>query len=506
MTEKIRQQLKLVHGVLEKVRSYQHAMSILSFDQETICPEKGMEEQGEVTAFLGAEAFRLRKDRAFIEAAEALYEDREELDPLDRVLVSSLHRAYLQTKNITPEKQLEFSKTYNKAYVDWLKARSASDYSLFAPSLQAVRDAQLEAVRLSEETYPTPYDAMLSDYEIGMPMEEIDGVFSVCRDRMVPFLKKIRESKKVIRTDFLHRTVTDDQQREMAKYLLDVLHYDFSRGAFTTTEHPFTDWPGKDDVRVTTHYYPDMFYSNIYSIIHECGHALYGQLQPAANYDHFLDMAPELPTSGQHESFSRFYENRLGRSREFIGLIYPRAKEIFPQVLGDVSEQEFYEAMNLVEPSFIRTEADEFTYTLHVIIRYEIEKEIVLKGADIAHLNELWNRKYQEYLGITPKNDREGILQDVHWTSGFGYFPTYAIGNLYNAMYYNRMKQEMDLPGALRAGDFAKINGWMAQNVFAEAARQQPKEWIRTVTGREFTPEDFLTYLEEKYGELYGVE
>ena len=289
----------------------------------------------------------------------------------------------------------------------------------------------------------------------------------------------------------------------MADWLLDVMCFDRERGAITTTEHPFTDGLGRNDVRITTHYYPNSFLSSIFTVVHEGGHALFEMLQPQENWDHFVN---QNKTMGMHESVSRFYENRIGRSPEFLSILYPKAKEIFPQVLSDVTQEEFYEAVNAVEPSLIRTEADEFTYTLHIIIRYEIEKQIVDGGADFDHLPELWNRKYQEYLGVTPDNDRVGILQDVHWASGFGYFPAYALGNLYNAMYYTRMQQDLDIGKEAASGNFSAINRWMQDHVFARADQLDAKTWIREITGRELTPKDFLDYLEEKYGRLYCLD
>ena len=185
--------------------------------------------------------------------------------------------------------------------------------------------------------------------------------------------------------------------------------------------------------------------------------------------------------------------------------VYPKVCEVFPQVMADVSEREFYEAVNAVSPSLIRTEADEFTYTFHIIIRYEIEKALFAGEIKVEDIPALWNKKYQEYLGVCPASDREGALQDVHWTSGFGYFPTYAIGNFYNAMYYNRLKEEVDVNAAIREGNFAPLNNWMIGHVFDRADRLSPKEWIKDVTGREFTPVDFLDYLEAKYSELYEL-
>jgi carboxypeptidase Taq len=209
---------------------------------------------------------------------------------------------------------------------------------------------------------------------------------------------------------------------------------------------------------------------------------------------------------GQHESVSRFYENIIGRSEAFVHLIYPVLRELMPDTMSDVTERELYEALNVVQPSLVRTEADEFTYTFHVIIRYEIEKEMVNGDLDLKRLPEIWNEKYREYLGVVPENDRDGVLQDMHWSSGFGYFPTYALGNMYNAMYYNRMQQDFDVMQAVSSGDMARILDWMKANVFAKADRMDPKPWIHEITGRDFTPDDFIDYLEKKYGDLYGLD
>ena len=330
----------------------------------------------------------------------------------------------------------------------------------------------------------------------------LDRTFARCRDRLVPLLKRIEKSPKKIRTDFLSRPVTDEQQRRMTEYLLDVIGFDKTRGSWTLTEHPFTDGLWVDDNRITTHFDPNAFASSMFSVIHEGGHALFEMMQPRENYAHHIFMNK---TMGMHESVSRFYENRLGRSRAFVHLIYPKTREIFPQVMEDVSEEELYEALNVVQPSLIRTEADEFTYTFHIMIRYELEKQIVNGGVEIADLPALWNRKYEEYLGIRPQNDRDGVLQDMHWASGFGYFPAYALGNMYNAMYYNRMQQDFDIEEAIAGGRLDRINDWMKEHVWKKADRQDPRPWIKEITGRDFTPDDFLDYLEKKYTEIYEL-
>ena len=500
----LEEKLQYVKQILTTAEQYDHAVNILSYDQETICPPDAMEQQGEVLAFLSNLSYKLIKEPAFIEAAEYLYEHRSELEELDRVMAEQLHRNYLQSKNVTPELQHEFMLTFNRAFVNWSKAREAGDYSLFAPSLKEVADTNRRMIELrgADAAGKTAYDSLLDDYERGMTSDVLDEVFGACKERLIPLLEKITKSPKKIRTDFLSRRVEDEQQAKLVKWLLTQMGFNFNRGAFTTSEHPFTAGMGRFDTRITTHYYPTKFMSSMYSTIHEGGHALFDQNQPQENHDHFIIGGKTL---GMHESVSRFYENRIGRSEAFVHFAYPKVCELLPQVMADVSEREFYEAVNAVSPSLIRTEADEFTYTFHIIIRYEIEKALFAGQITVEEIPALWNKKYQEYLGVCPASDREGALQDVHWTSGFGYFPTYAIGNFYNAMYYNRLKEEVDVNAAIREGNFAPLNNWMIGHVFDRADRLSPKEWIKDITGREFTPVDFLDYLEAKYSELYEL-
>ena len=502
MTEMTEKMLSRLRGILDEERLLDHAACVMQFDMETLCPPEGRKDAGDTIAYLTNRMFRLRREPAFREAADLLYEHSGELSEFDRALVGSLHLDYLRTKNITPEQDLEFSKIINRAYDDWIRAKEASDYSLFAPSLSAVRDTELKKISLMEEKLPVPYDNLLDLYERGITSEVLDDVFGRCRSRLVPLLRKITSSGKKIRTDFLTRRVEDEAQREIAEYLLRTIGFDFSRGALTTTEHPFTESMGPDDERVTTHFYPNLFTSSMYSIIHEGGHGLFDQNQPRESWTHHID---DLKTMGQHESVSRFYENVIGRSEAFIHLIWPKTQEVFSDVLGDVTEREFYEAVNVVSPSLIRTEADEFTYTFHIIIRYELEKAIVNDGISVDDLPRLWNDAYESCLGIRPDSDRGGILQDVHWSSGFGYFPAYALGNMYNAMYTSRMRREFDLDTAVSEGRFDVINGWMKENVWKKADLLAPREWIRDITGRDLTPDDFLEYLEEKYSAIYGL-
>ena len=372
----LEEKLNLVKETLAVAEKYDHAANVLMYDQETICPADGMQEQGEVMAFLSNQSYKLIKKPAFIEAAEYLYEHRGELEEPDRVMAEQIHREYLKNRNITPELQHDFSLVYNRAFVKWSEGREASDYSIFAPSVREVADTNRRMVELrgAAAAGVTVYDSLLDDYERGLTSKMLDEAFGTCKERLIPLLEKILKSPKKIRTDFLYRPVEDRQQAELVKWLLTTMRYNWDRGAFTTSEHPFTASMGRFDTRITTHYYPTYFPSSMYSTIHEGGHALFDQNQPQENHDHFITGGK---TMGQHESVSRFYENRIGRSESFIHFAYPKICELYPQVMEGVSERELYEAVNFVRPGLIRTEADEFTYTFHIIIRYEIEKALL---------------------------------------------------------------------------------------------------------------------------------
>lgn len=497
-----KQNLETLNRVLAEYDRYVHASLIISFDRSTICPKNASEEEDMTINFLQTNAYRILKSEEYIKAVKELYETEDELDPLDKRLVSLLYKDIVNDEKISPEKFSAIRKVFTDAYAVWLKAKEESNYSLFAPALEAVIKTKKEIVDLSVIKKDTYYDTMIDYYEEGFCTADYDKFFNTLRDRIVPLLKKIQMSKVEIRSDFLKREIPLAKQEAFSKYLLELIGFDLDSGTLSTTEHPFTSTLARHDNRITTHYYLDNFISNMYSIIHEAGHAIFGQNQNSVVFDHHLS---DRMSMGMHESVSRFYENRIGRSKEFIHLIYPKLIEIFHDELSDITEDELYRAINMVSPSLIRTEADELTYTLHIIIRYELEKEFMSKDVDISTLNQRWNELYKEYLGIDVSSDKEGILQDVHWTDSFGYFPTYALGNAFNAMYVNTMKKDFDLLEAVKNGEFIKIRDWMTEHVFKEANYLPSKEWIKRVTGRDLDPLDFIEYLENKYQEIYQL-
>lgn len=499
--------LETIRKTLDVVEKLTTAKRTVEFDQVTVCPNRGQEAAADAAVALDAEIYRLKTDPAFTAAVLELYAKKESLNKWEAAMVTMLYREVLHTKHFTHEQKEQNDRIKKKAWLAWRDAMDADDYKLFEASLDAVCQSEKARVSLWEAEAPeiaalSDYGRMLSEYEYGMTVPVLDRLFAESERRISALLERIRKKGKRIRTDFLSRRVTDAQQERLADYLLSLLQFDRQRGTFATSEHPFTEMLSKDDIRVTTHYYPNMFLSSLYSILHECGHALFEQLQPEENHIYHI---ADGKTMGMHESVSRFYENVIGRSAAFIHLIYPKLFEIFPQVFFDVTERELFEAVNLIQPSLIRIDADELTYTFHIIIRYEIEKELIdgtLKASDVPSV---WNRKYREYLGVMPSDDREGVLQDDHWTSSLGYFPTYALGNFYNAMYANAMRKDFDLDAAIADGNFQTINDWMRERVFRKADRVPADAWIREITGREVTADDFLTYLEEKYEAVYGL-
>lgn len=502
MQKETEQKLKELYRQLRQLRTYEHALAILSFDFETCAPRAAREAEAEVMSVFSNQHFKRANSKKMQALTVYLYERRAELDPLDRVLLEKLYETYRKIKNVTPRTQLRWAQIGNRAYINWMRAKEAGDFALFAPSLTEMVETARESVSLREGALPDLYDNLLDDCEKGVLTADLDPFFAELKEGLRTLMGRIARSGHVIRRDFLTRSVPIYKQQAFSEYLLRLNGYDFDRGCLSTTEHPFTIDVAQNDARVTTHYHETMVLSNIYSIIHEGGHAIFMQNERPEDYDHFIN---DSITNGMHESVSRFFENVIGRSEAYIHLIYPEFHKVFAEELGDVTERELYEAVNIAEPSLVRTEADEVTYGLHIVIRYEMEKRLLSGKLAVKDAAKQWNELYRTYLGVSPANDAEGILQDVHWTGGFGYFPSYALGNAYNAMYLARIRRELDFDGCIRRGDFAAINGWLRENVFAAANEKTPKEWLAGITGGTLSAKPFLDYLNEKYSDIYQL-
>ena len=497
------QKLKQLYSILSEAEVYQRSMGKLNFDMMCCAPEEGLEQAGEDISVLGRQLHKLTHSKKYQRLVCELHEDSEGLTPVQRRLVERLWEDYGRTKNFTPAFAFELDSARNHAYGAWLAAKKASDFSLFRDSLAAVIDCTRRAIDLRDEKPSTYYNACLDDNEKGGSEAQLDAFFAALKARIVPLMQRIVSEGKPIREDFLSRPVPIPQQEAFSRYLLRLEGLRESALVLMTTEHPFTDSYGPKDVRVTTHYYEDNFISNIFSTLHEGGHALFMQNEPEEFYENHADNGM---TNAMHECISRFYENLIGRSEAFIHFVYPKLQEISGDTFKDVSERELYEAVNISRPSLIRTESDELTYSIHVMIRYELEKAFINGEIGVDEIPALWNAKYAEYLGVQVPDDAQGCLQDVHWTDSYGYFPSYALGNAYGAQILCRMREELDVDAAVAEGRLDAVLSWLKENVFSCASMLTPDAWIRKITGEPLNVNYYLDYLEEKYTKLYELK
>ncbi len=500
-----RKKLEELYSILERLERFRNVIAVLSFDSSTICPEMGREYQDESATMINMLSYELEKGDEFTGLVKDLYAKRDELDEYNIRLIETLYEDVKNNEKLDPELFEKACKLFDKSYRVWLKAKQNSSYEEFEPTLKECVEMQKKLVSVREFKKDNCYDTLLSDFEKDFTQKDYDEYFNLLKEELIPLIQKVKNSKKKIRTDFLSRSFPIQKQEEFSQYLMDVLGFDKKKGVLSTTEHPFTNSLSRYDTRITTHYYENQFISNMYSVIHETGHAIFGQNEPDEIYNAHLQ---DHMSMGMHESVSRFYENRIGRSKEFIHLIYPKLLELFKEQLSDVSEEELYLAVNAVDLNNpIRTEADELTYSMHIIIRYELEKEFINNDKfDFKTLNKKWNELYEKYLGIKVKNDKEGVLQDVHWTNSYGYFATYAIGNAYNSMYIKEMEKELDIKKCIANNEISKINEWMKEHVFKKASLLKPKEWIKDITSRSLDGHDFVDYLKAKYKEIYDLD
>jgi hypothetical protein len=498
--------LLTLYSLLSQIELYKHTIEVLNYDMETAVPPKGMIDDADGISFFSAKIFEIEKSADYIDAVTSLYQnDLATLDEYNKRLVTLLYRNIEKDKKVTPELHQEMTKLFNEAYITWIDAKAKNSYPIFKNTLKNIADIEKKRISLRDNYNPQkPYDSLFSDYEEGFDSEDLDQFFDELEKGIVPLVKKIKNSNYTPRHDFLHRPVSISKQERFSKELLKFNGFDFERGSLSTTEHPFTAQLSYNDTRVTTHYYETNFISNMYSIIHEGGHALFGQNIPEEVFTKHLGEGSL--SMAKHESVSRFYENVIGRSKEYIHAIYPLFKEIFSEEFSDVSEQDLYEGVNYVDlNNSIRTEADELTYSLHIIIRYRLEKKILEGKADIEHLDQEWNLLTKEILDIDNIDASTGILQDVHWTSGFGYFPTYALGNALNCIYVKRMCKEIDFNKVVSEGKMNIILNWMKENVFKKASLLDTKEWIENISGESFSAKDYIDYLTAKFSEIYHL-
>lgn len=397
----------------------------------------------------------------------------------------------------------DLSRTTSDAFGIWHEARSKNDFKAYQTILEKIVKLKCEETKLVGYD-AHPYEALLEDYEPGLTVKKIDEVFGDVKNELFPFVKKIIAQKKP-RVDFISRSYPKDKQWNFSKKILEKMGYDFQSGRADDAAHPFCTTFGPGDVRITIRHDENYFNMMFFAAVHEAGHALYEMGLPMKE-QYGLPMGSALSLAF-HESQSRFWENSIMRSKEFWQGHFGELQVKFGESLKDVDADEFYRAVNFVEPSFIRVEADELTYHAHIYIRYLIEKALIDGQIQVKDVPAFWNEKYNEYLGIKPANDGEGCLQDVHWAGGaIGYFPTYSLGSFYAAQLYQTMRK--DIPGfnqKVKDGEFRPVLEWLRKNIHSTGRKYTSNELLKRATGEELQFKHFMNYAKEKYGSLYGV-
>lgn len=499
MGENFHTKLEEFKEYLTKIEYLNSATSVLSWDMMVNIPKKGKPYRSEVLGYLSSESYKLQTSdemKAFID----YFISRENLDDITKGMIDNAKKNFDQTKKIPEDRYREYVILASNSFAYWEEAREKSDFSIFKPYLEKI-------IKFNEEFLEywgyegNKYNTLLDHYEPGITVEKLDKVFEELKSAIVCLLNKVKSSKLNVNTNFFYKHFTKEEQEAFGLYIAEKLGYDLQAGRLDVSAHPFTTTFDNKDVRITTRYDENEFRGALFSTIHESGHAIYEQNIPDELKGTGLATGVSM---GVHESQSRFYENILGRSKEFWKYFYNEAQKRFRQ-FQDVSLEEFYKAINVIKPSLIRTEADELTYSLHIIIRYEIEKDLINGKITVDELPQIWNDKYKEYLGVEPKNDAEGVLQDMHWSDGsFGYFPSYALGNLYGAQFLSKMLE--DIPNyynLVENGEFNIIRDWLKENIHKYGSIYKPSEIIKKVTGEELSAKYFIDYLNNKFSKIY---
>ena len=494
--------LKELKELLGEVMDINGAVAVLSWDQQTFMPSGGAETRSEQLGTLA----RIGHDKATSPRIGELLEKLTAVgytdpDSDDARLVRNGLKDFTKASKVPSSWVAEFAQVTAVGQEAWEKAREGSDFSKFQPHLEKI-------VRLRQQyaeyfkPYDHVYDPLLDDFEPGLKTREVQAIFTGLRDEQVNLIKAI-SSRPQVDDAFLKRQYKEGKQKAFGEDVITRFGYDWNCGRQDKAAHPFTTSFGLGDVRITTRYLEDDGASGLFSSMHEAGHAMYEQgISPTIKRTPMFTGA----SSAIHESQSRMWENLVGRSHEFWTFYYPKFQAAFPENLANVSLDTFYKGINKVQPSFIRVEADEATYNLHVMLRLEIEIALLEGSILVKDLPAFWNSKMHEYLGVTPPNDSKGVLQDIHWSSGYlGYFPTYALGNLISLQLWEKINQDIpSLADQIRSGNFTELLDWLRKKVHTHGAKFEPQDLVQRVTGSKITPEPYIRYLKKKYSEIYG--
>lgn len=477
-------------------------LALVSWDLETKTPKKAQKLLSELSADLSMKEYNLCTSEEFISIVTELSKIKDELTEIERKEIEISLEEIEKMKKIPADEYAEYAKLVAINQGIWEEAKHKKDFSIVKENLRKIFEYNKKFAIYRRKDEKTIYDVLLNDYEKGMDSEKLDKFFAELKKEIIPLLKSIQNKKKERKNEKSKIEVEIEKsiQFEFAKYLAKYIGFDFERGLIDLSEHPFTLNLNKNDVRITTKNLKNIPFSTVFSTIHEVGHAIYEQQIADELVDTLLGSGGSM---GLHESQSRFMENIIGRSREFWEPLYDKAKEFYP-FLKNINFEDFYKEINRVDTGLIRIEADELTYSLHIMLRYELEKMIFADEITINELPQKWIEKMEEYLGVKPENDAEGVMQDVHWYAGLiGYFPSYAIGNAYSSQIYNVMKRDINVDKVLKNGEIYKIREWLGEKIHRYGKLKNTSDLIKEITGEELNAKYYVDYLKEKYSKIY---
>jgi carboxypeptidase Taq len=490
--------------ILAEVADLVGAQAVLSWDQQTYMPAGGSESRGEQLSTLA----RITHDK-FIsprigELLDGLGRTASLQDPNsdDARLIKVTSREYAKQTKISSEWVAEYAQATALAQDAWVAARTESNFAKFQPHLEKVVDLKRKYAEFFAP-YDHVYDPLLDDYEPGLKTKEVKDIFLRLREEQVKLIKMISQ-KPQVDDSFIMKDYSESKQWDFGVDVITRFGYDWQNGRQDKAAHPFTTTFGYGDIRITTRFLSNNGVSSLFSSMHEAGHGMYEQGISEKLRRSVLFTGASMAI---HESQSRMFENLVGRSLEFWTFFYPRYQALMSEHLADVPLEKFYKGINKVEPSLIRVEADEATYNLHIMLRLELEIALIEGKLAVKDLPDAWNTKMKDYLGITPPNDAKGVLQDIHWSSGYiGYFPTYALGNLVSAQLWEKILEDIPaLPSNIRSGDFSELLAWLREKVHQHGAKYDPQEMVKKITGSNISPEPYLRYLKKKYTDIYKL-
>ena len=496
---------RLLKSRLAEIGDINRVTSLLEWDLQTYMPPAGADARAHQMATLSkiAHAMFIADETGRLIEAAAAEANGAAYDSEEASLLRAVQRDYERERRLPSDFVAEFARATSLAHEVWAKARAENRFRDFQPSLENILDL---ARRMAEYLGYADhiYDPLLDRFEPGMKTVQVQAIFDDLKKDLLPLAQAIFRQADRVDDALLRQEFDEDKQRDFSYGVIQKFGYDFRRGRVDRAVHPFQTNFSINDVRITTRYDRRFFNTAIFGTMHETGHALYEM-----GVDPALERTPLASGAslGIHESQSRLWENLVGRSRGFWTHFYPELQATFPAQLGHVEMETFYRAINKVKPSFVRVEADEVTYNLHIMLRFELEQELLEGKVKVADLPDAWNARLQAYLGITPPTDALGVLQDVHWSSGlFGYFATYSLGNLISAQLWEKALADLPgIPASIERGDFAPLREWLRQNVHRHGRKYMPDELVRRITGEGIQSRSYLHYLKRKYGEIYEL-